>query len=122
MEVVSASAVIAYIAEVQIETVLRYLFYVVTTDTIDTETLRGDRIGAVNPVQAVVAVVIKTPVAVIPKEERGRSFQQRVQQTYFCNINDNSLIFATAVVDGGIGKMTTEKSISSYSFSTVSII
>ena len=103
VEVVSASTVIAYIAEIQIETVLRYFFYVVTIDTIDTETRRGGRIGAVNLVQAVVVVVVVSPIAMLPIEQRGCAFQQRVQRAYFSNIDGDRLILTAAVIDCGIG-------------------
>ena len=75
MEVLSASAVVTYVAEIQIETVLGYFFHIPTAYFVDAKGFRNRSIDGVNPVKAVVIVVIESPVAIIPKEQRGGAVQ-----------------------------------------------
>ena len=48
-------------------------------------------------------MVVEGPIAVIPKEQRGGAVKKRIQSTYRGGLNDDGLIFATAIIDRGIG-------------------
>ena len=68
LEIFSASAIVAYIPEVQIETGLRNFFCVLVSDFFDAKGFQDSRIRAVNSIETVVFMVIISPIAIIPKE------------------------------------------------------
>ena len=69
VQVLPHTAVVADVAEVQIEAVLRHLFCVVVAYSADTQCFCSGCRGAVEPVQTAVVVVVVGPVATIPEQQ-----------------------------------------------------
>ena len=103
LEIPSVTAVVAYVAEVQVEAVLSDLFAVLTLDFFQMGGVQDGRMGTVNAIDVLVLMVVISPIAVVPVEQRRSSMQCSVQVAYHRSFDFGRGVLAAAVIDVGFG-------------------